>query len=57
MAAETYKLKHPNGFEVEVRGAARRDTLLSRGYTESGSTKKSSESKSASEGTKKQGNK
>lgn len=32
--AETYKVKHPNGFTVEVKSAARRDVLLARGYTE-----------------------
>lgn len=38
--AETYTLKHPNGFTVEVKTAARRDVLLARGYTEE--TKKTS---------------
>lgn len=58
--AETYKLKHPNGFEVEVKTAARRDVLLSRGYKEGGgSSSKTTTSKTVktSQGTKKQGNK
>lgn len=43
MAEQTYKLTAPNGTQVEVRGATRRDTLLDRGYTE-GHGKSSSKS-------------
>lgn len=63
MGAETYKLRHPNGFDVEVRGAARRDVLLDRGYTETTAAEKTKASKTTgstvktSQGTKKQGNK
>lgn len=38
---QTYKLIAPSGTKVEVTGATRRDTLLARGYTESGSAKPS----------------
>jgi hypothetical protein len=34
MAEKTYQLTAPNGTQVEVTGAERRDTLLARGYTE-----------------------
>jgi hypothetical protein len=34
MAEKTYQLTAPNGTQVEVTGAERRDTLLGRGYTE-----------------------
>lgn len=35
MAEQTYKLTSPNGQQVEVSGAARRDELVkNRGYTE-----------------------
>lgn len=39
--ANTYKLTAPDGTQVEVEGADRRDTLLARGYTEAKSSKKS----------------
>lgn len=34
MAEKTYKLTAPDGTQVEVSGATRRDTLVERGYTE-----------------------
>lgn len=34
MAEQTYKLTAPNGNQVEVSGANRRDELVKRGYTE-----------------------
>lgn len=58
--ADTYKLKHPNGFDVEVKTAARRDALVARGYKESGSSsgsKKTTAPKMSKEGSKKQGGK
>lgn len=34
MAEQTYKLTAPDGNQVEVTGANRRDELVRRGYTE-----------------------
>lgn len=46
MPEQTYKLTAPTGVKVEVQGAARRDALLARGYTEGHGSKKSSSSSS-----------
>lgn len=46
MATNTYKLTAPTGTKVEVQGAARRDALLARGYTEGHGSKSSKSSKS-----------
>jgi hypothetical protein len=47
---QTYKLTAPNGQQVTVVGAGRRDTLLARGYTETKSSKSSSKTDKSSEG-------
>lgn len=45
MAEQTYTLTDPNGTVVQVTGAARRDALLARGYTEGTPKPKSTKKK------------
>lgn len=50
---ETYELTAPDGTQVEVKGAPRRDALLGRGYQEGHTSDLPTQQQPSDEGSKK----